>query len=394
MQYHPLLLDAKERLARRGILMREEWIHMALCHAEERENNIASNVEALATFLTDQALNADFNTCAAGSKLPADMSTMCNVAIPGTFVLQVDESVDVSHPSHESEELGENGGFADALLDDDSTLAKNRDGSSRKKHPKTLKLNMTDGVHRFFASELVHVPALHEAYLQSGFKLELKNPIVSYGLILLTPKTCSVLGGSVEYLDKLSSVHRPRSGSRGPDQKRSSASSSGSAVPSASHQHAGAETDRSHVDRRAAPVARVAPASPAIALSFGDIKRGEMKILRACLAGSIPLPPDSGFTCRWYFSDGICRELQEAFFSDSLMEKIIGCPLRDIQNGRTPLSTAEEKLRRAVVHFHGYFLFRRDPSDSLTVMDTVDSFPSSQHDAVLAKVYLSKLRST
>lgn len=114
--------------------------------------------------------------------------------LPGPFVLQVDEIVNISCPLR--------GRYQNAPA-----------GLKR-----CLKLSMTDGVQRVFGMEYRPLPDLHPL-APAGFKIALCNVHVRHGLLMLVPEAIEVLGGVVDELEAarqrlVQEVNKPPRGKR------------------------------------------------------------------------------------------------------------------------------------------------------------------------------------
>ncbi|CAK7336760.1 unnamed protein product [Dovyalis caffra] len=157
-------------LLRMGLSVKREWLDSCL-----RQIDNSLDIESKAKLCFGQFLISDMNYCGAGV-LPPHLDSMHLVDLPGPFVLQVDEIVNISCPLK--------GRFQDANA-----------GMKR-----CLKLSMTDGIQRVFAMEYRPIKDL-KVLAPAGFKVAICNVHVRHGLLMLVPEALEVLGGVVEELD-------------------------------------------------------------------------------------------------------------------------------------------------------------------------------------------------
>ncbi|KAI3887062.1 hypothetical protein MKX03_023026 [Papaver bracteatum] len=137
--------------------------------------------------IIERLLFSDLNlSCAAGGVLPKNVDTLHDVNLPGPFVLQVNEIVDVCIPPK------------DRFLDLPYGL-------------RCLKLSMTDGVQCVTCMEQRPIEDLQVAS-PAGLKVLIHNVNVRHGCLMLVPEGLKVLGGmedlSVEEIDDATPVWR------------------------------------------------------------------------------------------------------------------------------------------------------------------------------------------
>ncbi|CAM6128297.1 unnamed protein product [Calypogeia fissa] len=169
---HPV----EEILYNGGVRPRTEWLESCLSELAVTQPGFAGLPAATqAELCFGQFLMADLNVSGAAS-LPQAMHSIHNTELPGPFVLQVDEIINISDSLRgRYEERGAGPG-------------------------RTLKLSMTDGVQRVFGLEYRPIGALH-VFSPAGMKISLKNVCVKRGLLMLVPEVVEVLGGRVEHLE-------------------------------------------------------------------------------------------------------------------------------------------------------------------------------------------------
>ncbi|CAI0548108.1 unnamed protein product [Linum tenue] len=178
-------------LSRMGLRLKREWLDSCL-------GGLGSSVQHLdvtgkARHCFDKFLISNLNYCGAGV-LPLNVDAMHLVDLPGPFVLQVDEIVNLSAP------------------------LKSRYEDAHCGLKRCLKLSMTDGVQRVFGIEYRPIRDL-KVLAPAGFKMALRNVHVRRGLLMLVPEVLEILGGMVEELDGarqrlVEEVNKPPRGKR------------------------------------------------------------------------------------------------------------------------------------------------------------------------------------
>ncbi|KAK3236805.1 recQ-mediated genome instability protein 1, variant 2 [Cymbomonas tetramitiformis] len=158
-----------------GIKLRNDWYdkcveHLLSTHPSFGTSSLQDQVEQCYV----QFLTCDMNTAGAGS-LP-NLQALHNTELPGRFVLQVDEMVNVGADAKER--------------------YKNTNSNTR-----CLKLSLTDGVARVQALEYRYITALH-IHSPAGLKIAITDATVRRGMLLLQPDNVQILGGEVERLEK------------------------------------------------------------------------------------------------------------------------------------------------------------------------------------------------
>ncbi|KAL2342797.1 hypothetical protein Fmac_004082 [Flemingia macrophylla] len=183
-----------DHLRRLGLSLRRDWLASCL---HQLQSSVADfqrlDAAAKAKLCFEHFLFADINSCGAGV-LPPDVDSMHLRLLPGPYVLQVDEIINMSCPLRGRYEA------APAGL------------------KRCLKLSMTDGVQRVFGMEYRPIKAL-EVCASSGLKVVISNVHVRRGLLMLVPETIVVLGGLVEQLDAarkrlVEEINKPPRGKR------------------------------------------------------------------------------------------------------------------------------------------------------------------------------------
>ncbi|WJX53879.1 recQ-mediated genome instability protein 1 [Trifolium repens] len=151
------------------------------------------DVATKAKLCFEQFLFSDLNFCGSGV-LPPNVESMHLDVLPGPYVLQVDEILNITCPLR-------------------SRYQEAPPGLKR-----CLKLSMTDGIQRVFGMEYRPIKAL-EVCASSGLKVVISNVQVRRGLLMLVPETIEVLGGLVERLDAarkrlVDELNKPARGNR------------------------------------------------------------------------------------------------------------------------------------------------------------------------------------
>ncbi|KAK7399255.1 hypothetical protein VNO78_10434 [Psophocarpus tetragonolobus] len=178
-------------LRRLGLSLKRDWLASCL------QASVASfqhlDVAAKAKRCFEQFLFADMNFCGNGV-LPPDVHSMHLRVLPGPYVLQVDEIINITRPLRGRYEQAPPG------------------------IKRCLKLSMTDGVQRVFGMEYRPIKAL-QVCASAGLKVAITNVHVRRGLLMLVPETIEILGGMVEELDAarkrlVEEINKPPRGKR------------------------------------------------------------------------------------------------------------------------------------------------------------------------------------
>ncbi|KAI4336347.1 hypothetical protein L6164_014884 [Bauhinia variegata] len=165
-----------DSLRRLGLSLKREWLDACIRELESSVRGFAGfDVTTKAKLCFEQFLFSDMNYCG-GGVLPANVHSMHLADLPGPYVLQVDEIINISCPLR-------------------SRYQQAPPGLKR-----CLKLSMTDGIQRVFGMEYRPIHALDNC-VPSGVKVAISNVHVRRGLLMLVPETIEVLGGLVEQLD-------------------------------------------------------------------------------------------------------------------------------------------------------------------------------------------------
>ncbi|GMH31499.1 hypothetical protein Nepgr_033342 [Nepenthes gracilis] len=177
-----------------GLNMRREWLDSCIRGLEVGVQGFSGfDAATKAKFCFGEFLSADLNLIGAGV-LPENVDSMHGVDLPGPFVLQVDEIVNISCSLRQR--------YLDAPA-----------GPKR-----CLKLSMTDGIQRLFGMEYRPIKDL-EVLAPAGFKVVIRNVNVRRGLLMLVPEVVEVLGGCVAELEAarqrlVHEVNKPPRGKR------------------------------------------------------------------------------------------------------------------------------------------------------------------------------------
>ncbi|KAG5537231.1 hypothetical protein RHGRI_024619 [Rhododendron griersonianum] len=181
-------------LARLGLRLRREWLDSCVRGLESSVQGFGSlDLAGKAKLCFEQFLCSDMNFSGAGI-LPENVHDMHLVDLPGPYVLQVDEIVNLSCPLKGRYQI------APAGL------------------KRCLKLSMTDGVQRVFGMEYRPIKDL-EVLAPAGMKVAICNVNLRRGLLMLVPEVFEVLGGVVEDLEAarqrlVQEVNKPPRGKR------------------------------------------------------------------------------------------------------------------------------------------------------------------------------------
>ncbi|XP_010444254.1 PREDICTED: recQ-mediated genome instability protein 1-like isoform X1 [Camelina sativa] len=183
-----------EILCRLGIKLKREWWVSCLSGLEiSIPQFFRLDVAAKAKHCFEQFMFSDMNICG-GGVLPRNVSSMNLIELPGPFVLQVDEIVNIGCP------------------------LKGRYENANAGLKRCLKLSMTDGVQRVFGMEYRPIKDL-QVLSPAGLKIVVSSVQVRHGLLMLVPEIVEVLGGMVEELEEarkrlVVEVNKPPRGKR------------------------------------------------------------------------------------------------------------------------------------------------------------------------------------
>ncbi|KAJ4850118.1 hypothetical protein Tsubulata_000587 [Turnera subulata] len=159
-----------------GLSLKREWLDSCLRGLESSGRRLNGvDVTAKAKLCFEQFLFSDMNHCG-GGLLPPSVESMHLVDLPGPFILQVDEVVNIGCP------------------------IKGRYQEAQPGQKRCLKLSMTDGVQRVFGMEYRPIKDL-KVLAPAGFKVAICNVHVRHGLLMLVPEALVVLGGVVDELE-------------------------------------------------------------------------------------------------------------------------------------------------------------------------------------------------
>ncbi|KAL9257931.1 RecQ-mediated genome instability protein 1-like protein [Drosera capensis] len=177
-----------------GLSLRRDWLSSCLRVFEGAVPGfIEFDVATKGRMCFGEFLFADMNLIGAGV-LPDNVDSLHLVDLPGPFVLQVDEVVNIGS----------------------SLRQRYQDVPAGIK--RCLKLSMTDGVQRVFGMEYRPIKDL-EVLAPAGFKVVLRDVSIRRGLLMLVPETLDILGGYVEELEAarqrlVHEVNKPPRGKR------------------------------------------------------------------------------------------------------------------------------------------------------------------------------------
>ncbi|GAB2269674.1 recQ-mediated genome instability protein 1 [Dionaea muscipula] len=177
-----------------GLSLKREWLDSCVRGLESSVPAFGDfDVATKAKLCFGEFLFSDMNLIGAGV-LPDNVDSLHLVDLPGPFVLQVDEIVNVGS----------------------SLRQRYQDAPAGLK--RCLKLSMTDGVQRVIGMEYRPINDL-EVLAPAGFKVVLRNVSIRRGLLMLVPEVLDVLGGSVEELEAarqrlVHEVNKPPRGKR------------------------------------------------------------------------------------------------------------------------------------------------------------------------------------
>ncbi|XP_010484096.1 PREDICTED: recQ-mediated genome instability protein 1-like [Camelina sativa] len=183
-----------EILSRLGIKLKREWWVSCLSGLEISIPQFSRlDVAAKAKHCFEQFMFSDMNICG-GGVLPRNVASMNLIELPGPFVLQVDEIVNIGCP------------------------LKGRYENANAGLKRCLKLSMTDGVQRVFGMEYRPIKDL-QVLSPAGLKIVVSSVQVRHGLLMLVPEIVEVLGGMVEELEEarkrlVVEVNKPPRGKR------------------------------------------------------------------------------------------------------------------------------------------------------------------------------------
>ncbi|KAL2649738.1 hypothetical protein R1flu_017866 [Riccia fluitans] len=180
----------------RGVKPRTEWLVTCLNQLAASHSGFAQMPAARKAELSfEQFLLADL--CVAGAaSLPPSVDALHATELPGPFILQVDEIIDISNSSRDR-------------------YQEKSAGPGR-----VLQLSLTDGVQRVFGMEYRPIRAL-QVLSSVGFKVRLRNVCIRRGLLILVPEIVEIIGGVVDHLEAarlraLEVMNKPPRGRRVP----------------------------------------------------------------------------------------------------------------------------------------------------------------------------------
>ncbi|GMN56589.1 hypothetical protein TIFTF001_025700 [Ficus carica] len=159
-----------------GLGLKREWLGSCVRRLEQALPGFGGlGVDSKAKLCFEKFLVSDMNR-SGGGVFPVNVDRLHLVDLPGPFVLQVDEIVNISNP------------------------VKGRYQKAAPGIKRCLKLSMTDGVQRVFGMEYRPIRDL-DALAPAGLKVVICNVHVRHGLLMLVPEAFEVLGGVVEELE-------------------------------------------------------------------------------------------------------------------------------------------------------------------------------------------------
>ncbi|CAO2818168.1 unnamed protein product [Amaranthus hypochondriacus] len=183
-----------DHLRKLGLNLRREWLDSCIIGLQNAHHGFSNfDVETKAKLCFGQFLYSDMRYSGAAS-LPENVHQLHNVDLPGPFVLEVDEVINISCSLRE------------------------RYKNAPPGFKRCLKLSMTDGVQHVFGMEYRPIKSL-EALVPAGFKVVIQNVHVRRGLLMLVPEVLDILGGCVKELEDarqrlVQEVNKPPRGRR------------------------------------------------------------------------------------------------------------------------------------------------------------------------------------
>ncbi|KAF3438740.1 hypothetical protein FNV43_RR21504 [Rhamnella rubrinervis] len=177
-----------------GLRVKREWLNACVHGLERSVADFAGlDVAVKAKHVFEQFLVSDMNYSGGGG-LPENVDSLHLVDLPGPYVLQVDEIVNLSCP------------------------LKGRYQKAPTGIKRCAKMSMTDGIQRVFGMEYRPIKDL-DVLAPAGLKVAICNVQVRRGLLMLVPESFEVLGGLVEESDAarqrlVEEVNKPARGKR------------------------------------------------------------------------------------------------------------------------------------------------------------------------------------
>ncbi|KAL5543848.1 hypothetical protein UlMin_007632 [Ulmus minor] len=177
-----------------GLKLKRVWLDSCVQALQQSVPGYAGlDAAGKAKLCFEQFLVSDMNH-SGGGVLPGNVDRLHLVDLPGPYVLQVDEIVNISCPLK---------------------------GRYQKAPPgikRCLKLSMTDGVQRVYGMEYRPINHL-DTLAPAGLKVAICKVHVRHGLLMLVPEAFEVLGGVVEELEAarqrlVEEVNKPPRGKR------------------------------------------------------------------------------------------------------------------------------------------------------------------------------------
>lgn len=155
-------------------------------------NNNADAVDEKLALVYDQFMYADVNVACDGSTVlpsPEDLKRKerHETFVQGRFALQIDEVADVGKPFSSRYES--------------ANTSSSNNGGFRNLQSRCLKMNATDGKHRYVLYEYSAIPALDAVETKAGCKVALIDPKVVNGCLYVDKDRLVVLGGQVMRLE-------------------------------------------------------------------------------------------------------------------------------------------------------------------------------------------------
>ena len=155
-------------------------------------NNNADAIDEKLALVYDQFMYADVNVACDGSTVlpsPEDLKRKerHETIVRGRFALQIDEVADVGKPFSSRYES--------------ANTSSSNNGGFRNLQSRCLKMNATDGKHRYVLYEYSAIPALDAVETKAGCKVALIDPKVVNGCLYVDKDRLVVLGGQVMRLE-------------------------------------------------------------------------------------------------------------------------------------------------------------------------------------------------
>eukprot|EP00794_Sanderia_malayensis_P016692 gene16692-18386_t len=192
----------KNLIERRNIKVQNEWLVACVQWLQEEHHQEKGISESkFKELVYEQWLMSDLREIGTTS-LPENISNFTQRKLSGKFMLQVNYGYNIGMSAYS--QLQKSKGLEIPAQQDEisnfSASTKSSAPQAKGKTSRVLFLELTDGINTIDAIEYQHVAVLKDQ-VTPGCKIELIGPVgVEDGILLLTPKNVSVLGGNCEEL--------------------------------------------------------------------------------------------------------------------------------------------------------------------------------------------------